>query len=357
MEFGMFCELQVRPGQSEADAFAEGFQLFDDAERLGLDAVWLSESHVAPGVSVLAAPMTIAAAIAARTERMKIGLAVQVLPLGNPLRIAEDGATVDQISKGRLIFGVGRSGSERAYRAYGVPYSESRERFSEALEIIVKAWTEPRFSYEGRWHSYHNVSATPKPYQQPHPEIRIAANSPESFARFGQQGYHIFIGIRQGGVSQLIPYVQAYREAYRAAGHPGNGGVFVRVPVYVADTAERALSEPETSIVEYFHNRGLRSSRRVTADGATTVADLSESVGEPSPDAPLISWDELLEERVIAGTPEMVTERLRDLEERLGIDGILAEVNSGGRVPAEGVRHSLRLLCERVMPAFQQASA
>src|SRR3954471_12688765 len=171
MEFGMFCELQVRPGQSEADAFAEGFQLFDDAERLGLDAVWLSESHVAPGASVLAAPMTIASAIAGRTERMKIGLAVQVLPLGNPLRIAEDGATVDQISKGRLIFGIGRSGSERAYKAYGIPYDESRDRFSEALDIIRKAWTEPTLSYDGRWHTYHNVNVAPKPYQQPYPEI------------------------------------------------------------------------------------------------------------------------------------------------------------------------------------------
>src|SRR6185437_16833334 len=104
--------------------------------------------------SVLSAPMCIASAIAARTKRIKIGIAVQVLPLCAPLRIAEEAATVDQISKGRLIFGVGRSGVAKTYEAYGVPYAESRDRFAEALEIIVKAWTEPVMSYSGRFHSF-----------------------------------------------------------------------------------------------------------------------------------------------------------------------------------------------------------
>src|SRR4029079_7644643 len=103
--------------------------------------------------------------VAAVSQRMRCGWAVEVLPLGNPLRIAEDGATVDQISRGRLIFGVGRSGSERAYKAYGIPYEESRDRFSEALDIIRTAWTAPTLSYAGRWHTYHNVSVAPKPYQ------------------------------------------------------------------------------------------------------------------------------------------------------------------------------------------------
>src|SRR5688572_16429928 len=110
MEFGMFSEFPVRQGQGEAEAFSEGFELVDEAERLGLDATWLSETHMAPGHSVLASPLVIASAIAGRTQRMRIGLAVHVLPLGHPLRIAEEAATVDQISRGRLIFGVGRSG-------------------------------------------------------------------------------------------------------------------------------------------------------------------------------------------------------------------------------------------------------
>jgi alkanesulfonate monooxygenase SsuD/methylene tetrahydromethanopterin reductase-like flavin-dependent oxidoreductase (luciferase family) len=349
MEFGTFYEFPVRPGGTEADAFSEGFALIDDAERMGLDAFWLSESHCQPGVSVLAAPMTIASAIAGRTQRLRIGLAVQVLPLGNPLRIAEDGATVDQISRGRLIFGVGRSGSERAYKAYGIPYDESRDRFTEALDIIRKAWTEPTLSYEGQWHTYTNVNVTPKPYQKPHPEIRIAANSPRSFVRFGEEGFRIFLGLRQGGISQLVPHVQNYRTAWREAGRPGDGGVYIRVPVYVADTDQQALADTEWSITEYFRKRGTLSSRVLAAVGRGMNAELNERPDGGTP----ITWDELVEERVIVGSVQTVTNRLRELQSVLGIDGILAEINSGGQIPAAGVKHSLQLLCEEVMPAFR----
>src|ERR1043166_6803780 len=134
MEFGMFHEFQCPAGRTEAQAFAESFAQVEAAERWGLDAMWLAELHgaatrsgVARPRSVLAAPLNIASAIAARTERMKIGIAVQVLPLCHPLRLAEEAATVDQISHGRLIFGVGRSGVVSTYDAYQVPYDESRD--------------------------------------------------------------------------------------------------------------------------------------------------------------------------------------------------------------------------------------
>src|SRR5439155_13777320 len=149
-EFGMFHEFQCPAGKSQPDAFAESFAQVDAAERWGLDAMWLAEIHVAPERSVCAVPLTIASAIAARTSRIKIGTGVQVLPLCHPLRVGEEAATVDQISRGRLIFGVGRSGFPRTYEAYGVPYGESRERFAETLEILKRAWTEDPFSYSGK---------------------------------------------------------------------------------------------------------------------------------------------------------------------------------------------------------------
>src|SRR5260221_8712273 len=108
MEFGMFHDFQRLPGVREAEAFAQSFAQVDAAERLGLDAMWLAELHFAPERSVLASPLILASAIAARTKTMKIGTAVQVLPLCHPLRLAEEVATIDQISNGRLIFGVGR---------------------------------------------------------------------------------------------------------------------------------------------------------------------------------------------------------------------------------------------------------
>src|SRR6185295_7114776 len=140
-----------------------------------------AEIHVAPERSVCSAPLTLASAIGARTKRMKIGIAVQVLPLCHPLRLAEEAATVDQISHGRLIFGIGRSGVVSTYDAYQVPYDESRERFAEIFEVVKKAWTEPRFSHAGKFFKFDNVACVPRPYQQPLPEIRIAASTPDTF--------------------------------------------------------------------------------------------------------------------------------------------------------------------------------
>src|SRR5436305_14571549 len=142
MEFGLFHEFQKSHDTSEADAFAQSFALVDAAEAWGLDAMWLAELHFAPDRSVLASPLILAAAIAQRTRRMKIGTAVQVLPLCHPLRLAEEVATIDQLSNGRLIFGVGRSGFAHTYKTYGVDYGESRERFTETLAIVKRCFTE-----------------------------------------------------------------------------------------------------------------------------------------------------------------------------------------------------------------------
>jgi len=151
MEFGMFHEFQALPGETAAQSFTNSLAQVDAAERWGLDAMWLAELHFAPERSVLSSPMMIAATIAQRTERMKIGTAVQVLPLCHPLRLAEEVATVDQLSNGRLIFGVGRSGFAHTYSTYGVDYGESRERFVETLAIVKGCFTEERFSHKGKY--------------------------------------------------------------------------------------------------------------------------------------------------------------------------------------------------------------
>jgi len=246
-EFGMFHEFQCPAGTSEPDAFAESFAQVEAAERWGLDAMWLAEIHVAPERSVCAVPLTIASAIAARTNRIKIGTGVQVLPLCHPLRIGEEAATVDQISHGRLIFGVGRSGFPRTYEAYGVPYGESRERFAETLEILKRAWTEDPFSYSGKFYKFENVRLTPKPYQKPWPEIRIAANSPDTFPAIGTLGHGVFVAVRLGTLPELAPNIRAYREAYKAAGHPGEGKVFLRARYTSARRPNRPAPSPKTA--------------------------------------------------------------------------------------------------------------
>jgi alkanesulfonate monooxygenase SsuD/methylene tetrahydromethanopterin reductase-like flavin-dependent oxidoreductase (luciferase family) len=349
MEFGVFHEFPTREGLSEAESFAEGFELVDAAERWGLDVLWLAELHFNPRRAVLGAPLTIASAIGARTERIKIGTAVQVLPLANPLRQAEEAATVDQISRGRLIFGVGRSGSPRAYEAYGIPYQESRGRFAEALELITRAWTEPVVSYEGTYYRCQNVCLVPKPYQQPHPPIRVAANSPDSYEAFGSRGYPIFVAVRLGNLSELVPRIREYRAAYRAAGHPGEGGVFLRLPVYVGETAEQAISEPEQSIMQFYRQLGAMIEASATHAGARAI----EQRAERGQRLRGVSYEEARREKVVVGTPDQVTDRLQELREELSLDGILAEINCGGLIPHDRVRASLRLLCDRVVPRFK----
>ena len=349
MEFGMFHEFQWSPGESEADAFRHSFEQVDAAESWGLDAMWLAELHLAPYRSVLSAPLVLASAIAARTSRMKIGTAVQVLPLCHPLRLAEEAATVDQISRGRLIFGIGRSGFPRTYEAYGVPYAESRERFAEILEIVKLAWTEPSFSHHGRFYHYDKLALVPKPYQKPYPEIRIAATSPDTYAAIGTLGHAAFVAARLGTLSELAPHIAEYRAAYQAAGHPGKGQVYLRVPVYVAETAQRARDEPEESIMRLLRYTGALIGESASLAGARAI----EQRAERAQHLQTVTYEEALSDKVIVGTPEAVADRLLALREELGLDGILAELNSGSLIPHERVMNALRLLCEEVMPRFK----
>lgn len=334
MEFGYFEEFSHRAGRSTAEDFDEGLALAAAAERWGLDAVWLAELHCVPDRSVVAAPLILASAIAARTERIKVGTAVQVLPLGDPFRMAEESATIDQMSRGRLIFGVGRSSSPRSYRSYGIPYEESRERFDEALAVMLRAWTEPTFSFHGRYFNYEDVCLAPRPYQQPHPPIRVAINSAESFVSMGTAGYPVFVAVRLWTLDKLIPNVQAYREAWRAAGHPGEGEIYLRLPIYLAETAEQALEEPRESLLHQ-HN--------------TQLSNLLAEIGKPT----TLSYEEIVRDKAIVGTPDQVIDRLRTLRDQLSLDGVLAELNGGSLIPPDRVMNSLRLFCQDVAPALR----
>ena len=186
MELGIYHEFPVLPGRSQAECFAAGFDIVDASEEYGLDVMWLAELHFAKRRALAASPLILGTAIAARTERIKIGTSVQVLPLANPLRIAEESAILDHVSKGRLIFGVGRSGVVKTYEAMNIAYSESKDREIECLEIIQRAWQEDNFSYKGKFYDIQDVTVVPHPVQKPTPEIRLAAASVETFPTAGE---------------------------------------------------------------------------------------------------------------------------------------------------------------------------
>jgi alkanesulfonate monooxygenase SsuD/methylene tetrahydromethanopterin reductase-like flavin-dependent oxidoreductase (luciferase family) len=338
LNFGFLTECYVREGKPQALAFADTFAQVDAAEALGMDSVWMVEQHFRPWASILASPMVMAGAIAARTKRIRIGLAVQVLPLGNPLRMAEEAATVDHISQGRFDFGVGRSGITKFYEGYNIPFSESRGRFREALDVILKAFTEETFSYEGKHWSFHDVTMTPKPLQQPYPPIYVATSTPENFPEMGKRGFPILIWFMGNYFDEPM---KLYRQAWREAGHPGEPQVLMRIPAYVGETPERARSEAKESTLHDLRRAFRENSHAMNQEQVARAQQL------------LDNYPEVLKTRVAYGSPEEMVERLQGFKERMGLSGFLLDLNYGGQIPQELVLHSMRLLTEKVMPKFK----
>ena len=340
MDFGVFSMFTSRVGATQAQVFKEWFELVHVAEDTGLDTFWLGESHFRPERAVLASPLVGASAVAARTKRIGVGLAVQVLPLANPLRVAEEAAIVDHISEGRLQFGVGRSSFLESYQGYNVDYAESRDRFAEGLEIILRAWGDEPFSYEGKFHSFHDVNLVPKPYQRPHPPIRVAVESVDTFALIGKWGLPIFIR-HQMEISQLQDLLAQYQAVRESAGFSGPNDVILQISAHVAETAERARAEPEASTM-----RRLRLVRQSLNHAADQEAyERLKRISE-------VTYDDVLK-RVAYGTPEEVVDRLQEYRETLGITGVALEVNPGGQIPYDRVVNSIRLLAEKVLPKFK----
>jgi alkanesulfonate monooxygenase SsuD/methylene tetrahydromethanopterin reductase-like flavin-dependent oxidoreductase (luciferase family) len=229
-----------------------------------------------------------------------------------------------------------------------VSYAESRDRFAEVLDIIEQAWSQPTFSYEGKYYSFKNIAVAPRPLQQPFPPIRIAAASPDTFPAAGERGLPVFLNARHGSFSEFAPAIRGYRDAYSAAGHEGRGQVFLRVPTYLAETEERARSEPKESLMHFYREQIERLRDSLTRAGTRAIEGRAERLARLEK----LTYEEALTGQVLIGAPETVTQRLRDLQEELGVDGILAELNCGGLIPHQQVMTALRLLCEEVKPRF-----
>jgi alkanesulfonate monooxygenase SsuD/methylene tetrahydromethanopterin reductase-like flavin-dependent oxidoreductase (luciferase family) len=290
-----FPRVSVGRGGLADRAFAQPFAQIEAAERWGLDIVWLAEIHMNPTRSLLSAPLTAASAIAAR---------------------------------GRLVSGIGRSAFPLAYDAYGISYQESQDRFAESLEIIRRAWTSEVCSHRGVYWKFENFTLVPRPLQVPHPPIRIAASQPETYGAIGALGYPLFSALRASPMDALAANVRAYREAWRAAGHPGQREAYLQVPVYVAATAVQAMEEAREGLMRF----------------ATYRADLLRGP---------LTYEAVLQQKGIVGTPDMVVARIADLQETAGLDVISAEINVGSLLSHAQVMESLRLYCLEVMPRFK----
>ena len=360
MHLGLIMECDYRYGSTLQDSFDEAFNLVDAAERGELDGVWLAERHFAAprnplddagaGIpSVVSAPLIWAGAIAARTEHLRIGVAVNVLPLNHPIRMAEEVATVDQVSRGRFDFGVGRSGFARSYEGYGIPYGESRERFQECLDVILAAWSNERFSHQGKYYTFDNVCVLPKPYQQPYPPVRIAATTKETFPRVGAQGHNIFVGLRGMDRPDLVKALGEYQQAWSHSGHEGKGDVLLRIPVYVAESDQIALEEAEASTMRSYR----RMAQNFAASAAVSGATADEERAERGQRLAAITYQDLLKDRLAYGSPESVARQLKQIQNELQLSGFICEMNVGGLVPKERVLNSVELFAKEVAPALR----
>jgi alkanesulfonate monooxygenase SsuD/methylene tetrahydromethanopterin reductase-like flavin-dependent oxidoreductase (luciferase family) len=348
MEFGSFVE-EMRPRLTQAEGFREMLRHVDAAEAWGLDAVWLGEIHCNSTRSVLSAPLVMAGTIFGRTRRLRVGTAVHLLPLNHPLRIAEEVATLDHVSEGRFDFGVGRSGNPRAYDAYGIPYAESQGRFREALEIIRRAWEGEAFTYRGQFYQIQTTAVSPRPYQVPHPPIRMAATSPETFSLVARLGLAVLVGLRTMDIDELSGHLRTYRAAWRQAGHAGRGSVHLRIPLYADRTEQAARDEPRETITHYMRRQAEITRQPLgRADAGPAAGRLSRAA-----DLERLTYDEILKTRVAFGSAAGLIDRLTALRDELGLDGLVAELNPGGLLPSELEMQSLRVLTQDVMPAFK----
>ena len=363
MHVGLVMECDYRMGVTQEEAFEEAFAMAETADENGLDGVWLAERHFAaprrPGdpmgagiPSVVSVPLVMASAIAGRTRQVRIGTGVSVLPLCHPVRLAEEAATVDQVSHGRLEFGVGRSGFPRSYDGYGIPYAESRARFSENLEIILKAWSEERFSYEGEFHRFDDLCVLPKPYQKPHPPIRIAATTRDTFPAVGASGHAVISGLRGFDVNEVAEHMEMFHQAREESGHQGKGEVFLRVPIYVAETDDQGIGDPEESTMRSYRRLGDLFGISAGAAGTT----VSEERRERAERLANVTYDDLLKDRLAYGSPDTVVEKLIQLRDRIGLDGIIMEPNVGGGLTVPQVLNSVRLYAQEVAPKLREAA-
>jgi alkanesulfonate monooxygenase SsuD/methylene tetrahydromethanopterin reductase-like flavin-dependent oxidoreductase (luciferase family) len=341
MRFGFFDQLPCADSQSESQRLQNIIDQIVWGDGLGFDTVWLGELHFGRRSSILASPLMVLAAAAQRTKRIRLGTAVSLLPLHSPVKMAEEAATADILSGGRLEFGVGRGTAPVHYVGYNIPQEESRERFEEALEVIIKAWTNERFSYHGRYFQAEDLSVVPKPLQKPHPPIRLAANSPDTFAIGGRLGLPIFSSPLINPPDKLQEYLAVHRDTLK----PGaQQDVALMFSVHVSQSRAKAREECEASLMNFFKAAGERlrplGERAIKSYEAfqQAVAKLERATYEK------------VERMSVFGDPEYCVERIRALQSEFQMDEFIGYFNQGGLVDPAIVKRSMELFAKEVAP-------
>lgn len=341
MKFGMFYVMQ-RPDQvSDEYIYDTEIEQMVAADALGYHSIWIAEHHfdsfgVCPSITLAAA------AVAARTRRLRVGMAVVLLPLHDPVHLAEELSVLDQLSRGRLEVGIGRANGRHEYHGFNVPFEESRARVDEGVAILRGLWTQERFSYQGRFREVHDITLVPRPRQKPHPPLYMACNSADTVpiaARHGLPMLTSFLVADQA----LAERREVYRRVSAEAGYP-EADVEARLAqtwhvrfVYVAETERQALEDARDHVMGYHRAIDARTGRFRD----TTTLNWEQQVnGGPA----------------FCGTPDQVAERIAGFRERTGITNLMCFTSVRAMEPAKVLR-SMELFATRVAPQFTEAPA
>jgi alkanesulfonate monooxygenase SsuD/methylene tetrahydromethanopterin reductase-like flavin-dependent oxidoreductase (luciferase family) len=357
VRFGTYFFLQAPPGRTGAEILPEEVDQMVLAEDLGFDSVWLTEHHYADyGLS--SAPSVLLATLAARTRRIQLGMAVYVIPFHHPLRLAEETASIDILSGGRLIVGLGRGNRAFEFFGHGIPQQENRARMEEGVEVLLQAWTRERVNYRGTYWQIDNVPIYPKPLQKPHPPLAFAITSPETIAWAAQHGYAMLSSGLGTPLAALANNRDLYVNGLRESGYSQTDidrllkRWVVTKHVYVAPTDAEALAEAREPQM-WYRDSFIRS---MSAEG---LPGLHESVYKAA-EATIArlsaqTWENLVENALIIGSPDTVAAKIAQLEQH-SVGEVVCWMNFGG-IPPVKVRRSMRLFAQEVIPHFRVKAA
>jgi alkanesulfonate monooxygenase SsuD/methylene tetrahydromethanopterin reductase-like flavin-dependent oxidoreductase (luciferase family) len=345
MRFGTFSYNQRRPWASEKQAFDELLEQIELTEKLNFNEAWFAEHHHSD-YGMLASPNLMIAALARRTERLRFGNLVSVLPLYDPMRLAEECAMLDILTDGRLNIGLGR-GVPKDDMKHRLDRETAQARFEEGIEILLRAWTGETFSYTGKAWGYEEISCRPQPLQQPHPPIYYGATSPDSPAMVARRGWNL--ALSRQPLANCAKAIEKYRAELANLGHVnGKGDAIMVRDIYVADSDEQAWREAVPEIMRFWQLATDNYWRGETVSEADLTRFTERYAYYPGglTIKRLDEWGTSL-----IGSPDTVVKKARAMIATAKPDSLVGMFQFGG-LRHEQVMHSLELFGTKVMPAL-----
>ena len=317
----------------EPEFYGRMFEQMKLLDQMGFHQVWVTEHHYHEYGGTIPNPAAFLAAVASMTTRIRLGIAIVILPLHNPLKVAETYAMVDVISGGRLDFGVGR-GTPIELEHVGIGYEDSVLHLREGTEIIQQGWTGEVVAFTGKRFDYKGVRLLPKPVQRPHPPVWVAASrSDDTYRWAGQKGFHLLTLPYMYEPETLRQSIDHYREALVQAGHdPATREVLGKFHIYVADSEQQAVHEAGP----YLHNYW-----RVADAQHPGRSAVRQNQAE----------DQIARGNVIAGDPQRCIDIIRYWRDTLGLTVVSGTFYFGG-MPQEMALKNIQRFATEVMPAF-----